>query len=107
MRQASLLAALILAAGTLSTAAAEPPVNAASTKAAATKDAAQSKPDARAEALQAARARTCVPPSASRIPRKPDECSSAAGRAYDHQDLKSTGAPTTAQALRLLDPTVH
>ncbi|HZF24679.1 MAG TPA: hypothetical protein VEZ88_00345 [Steroidobacteraceae bacterium] len=46
---------------------------------------------------------TCVP-TASRIVSK--ECSSVPGRSYSKADLDRTGAITTSEALRVLDPRI-
>lgn len=47
----------------------------------------------------------CVADTATRIlPSKPD-CA-ASGRSYTQEDLQRTGSADTAQALRLIDPTV-
>lgn len=45
---------------------------------------------------------------ANRIPRSGEPCS-AAGRSYSNEEIARTGATTTGEALRLLDPaiTVH
>ena len=58
--------------------------------------------------LAPARTRGCVPDTATRIPVKETDCAGF-GRTYTQQDLQRTGQPDTAQALRLLDPslTVH
>jgi hypothetical protein len=50
----------------------------------------------------------CVADTASRIPVKEGDCAGF-GRTYTQQDIQRTGQPDTAQALRLLDPslTVH
>lgn len=52
-------------------------------------------------------ARACVPREASRIP--PAGCQSGPGRAYSQTDLRDSGRPEVADALRSLDPsiTVH
>jgi len=47
----------------------------------------------------------CVSSTATRIPVSPSECA-AFGRVWTDQDIKTTGATDTAQALRLLDPSV-
>jgi len=38
---------------------------------------------------------------------KPGKCVNAFGRAYDRDDLERTGANSTAEALRMLDPAIH
>lgn len=35
------------------------------------------------------------------------ECAKAPGRAYSREDIERTGATTTADALRRLDPSIH
>ena len=35
------------------------------------------------------------------------ECASAPGRSYSREDIERTGAITTADALRRLDPSIH
>jgi hypothetical protein len=47
----------------------------------------------------------CPNQTGSRIPRSPTDCS-AVGRSYSSDDLNRTGATTTGEALRLLDPSV-
>jgi hypothetical protein len=47
----------------------------------------------------------CVADTATRIPVSPRDCA-ASGRVWTDQDIKSTGATDSAQALRQLDPTV-
>ena len=47
----------------------------------------------------------CVADTATRIPVTPRDCAGA-GRVWTDQDVKSTGATSAGQALRLLDPTV-
>lgn len=47
----------------------------------------------------------CVSKTATRIPMSPTECA-AFGRVWTEQDIKTTGATDSAQALRLLDPSV-
>jgi hypothetical protein len=50
----------------------------------------------------------CVADTATRIPVKERDCAGF-GRTYTQQDIQRTGQTDTAQALRLLDPslTVH
>lgn len=65
-------------------------------------------PDA-AKSVAAAKAPPgCVPETATRIPVSPSGCAGF-GRTYTQEDIQRTGAGDTAQALRLLDPslTVH
>lgn len=47
----------------------------------------------------------CVSNTATRIPMSPTECA-AFGRAWTDQVIKATGATDSAQALRLLDPSL-
>lgn len=47
----------------------------------------------------------CVSSTATRIPVDPAECAGF-GRAWTDQDIKTTGATDSGQALRLLDPSV-
>lgn len=51
--------------------------------------------------------RDCVRSTGSLIPAKPGRCLPVAGRAYSQEDLRRTGATTTADALRMLDPSIH
>lgn len=59
-------------------------------------------------ALVPAPAAGCVADTATRIPVKKGDCAGF-GSTYTQQDIQRTGQPDTAQALRLLDPslTVH
>jgi hypothetical protein len=50
--------------------------------------------------------RDCLRSTGSLIPPKPGQCLPVAGRSYDQDDIRRTGARTTAEALRLLDPSV-
>jgi hypothetical protein len=47
----------------------------------------------------------CVSGTATRLPMSPAECA-AFGRAWSYEDIKTTGATDSGQALRLLDPSV-
>ena len=53
--------------------------------------------------------RNCLRSTGSLIPAAPGQCLPVAGHSYDQQDLRRTGAFTTAEALGRLDPgiTVH
>jgi hypothetical protein len=53
--------------------------------------------------------RQCIRDTGSHIPPPKDQCLPVAGRSYSQQDIQRTGAVTTGQALRMLDPsiTVH
>jgi hypothetical protein len=42
----------------------------------------------------------------TRIALKPDQCALVPGRAYSQSDLERTGAIDTAEALRMLDPSI-
>lgn len=44
---------------------------------------------------------------AERKGRKGDRCANAIGRSYDRDDIERTGATDVAQALRMLDPSIH
>jgi hypothetical protein len=68
----------------------------------------QPRPDTRAAAAATTPA-PCSLPSASRIPRKPDECSASPGRTYSQTDVERTGQTNVGDALQMLDPsiTVH
>ena len=66
----------------------------------------QPRPDATRTATATAQ---CSEPTASRIPRKPDECSPSPGRTYTQTDVERTGQTNVGDALQMLDPsiTVH
>ena len=65
-----------------------------------------SAPPAKAPAVAAAKTPPgCVPETASRIPASPGACAGF-GRTWTQDDIQRTGAADTAQALRLLDPSV-
>ena len=52
--------------------------------------------------------RNCIRDTGSLIPAKKGQCLQAAtGRSYSRQDLQNTGAINNAQALRMLDPSIH
>lgn len=51
--------------------------------------------------------RDCLRSTGSLIPAKSGQCLPVAGRTYSQEDLRRTGATTTAGALRMLDPDVH
>lgn len=51
--------------------------------------------------------RDCLRSTGSLIPAKPGHCLPVAGRTYSQKDLRRTGALTTADALRMLDPGIH
>lgn len=52
--------------------------------------------------------RNCIRDTGSLIPAKKGHCLQGAfGRSYSAKDLRSTGQPRTADALRMLDPAVH
>jgi hypothetical protein len=50
--------------------------------------------------------RNCLRSTGSLIPPKPGECLPVAGRSYSQEDIRRTGAVNTADALRMLDPSV-
>lgn len=52
--------------------------------------------------------RNCIRSTGSLIPAKKGEClQGVSGRSYSQQDLRNTGQIDTAQALRMLDPSIH
>ena len=51
--------------------------------------------------------RMCLQHTGSLIPPKPGKCLSAAGSSYSAEDLRRTGAPDTATALQMLDPSIR
>jgi hypothetical protein len=51
-------------------------------------------------------AQPCPPVTASRIPARPGECSSSAGRSYSQDDIQRTGQTNLADALPMLDPSI-
>ncbi len=51
--------------------------------------------------------RECLQHTGSLIPPKKGECLAVAGRSYSGDELRRTGASTTAGALRMLDPSIH
>jgi hypothetical protein len=59
-------------------------------------------PDART----ANAAQTCSLVTASRIPARPGECSSSAGRSFSQDDIQRTGQTNLADALPMLDPSI-
>lgn len=50
--------------------------------------------------------RNCLRSTGSLIPPKPGECLPVPGRSYSQEDIRRTGALTTGDALRRLDPSV-
>ena len=48
----------------------------------------------------------CIRSTGTRIPVKDGECTGAVGRSYTKDDLDSTGQTNTAEALRMLDPSL-
>ena len=50
--------------------------------------------------------RHCLRSTGSLIPPKPGACLPVAGRSYSQDDLRRTGAFTTAEALDRLDPSI-
>lgn len=63
-------------------------------------------PTASLDASTAAIDRTCLTETGTRIQTKEGECSTVAGRSYSKRELDRTGAYTTGEALRMLDPSV-
>jgi hypothetical protein len=51
--------------------------------------------------------RSCIKTTGSRIPVKEGQCQSVPGRTYTQEELRNTGEPNTAEALRRLDPSFH
>lgn len=51
-------------------------------------------------------AQPCTLSSASRIPARPNQCSSSPGRSYTQQDIERTGQTNVGDALQMLDPSV-
>jgi hypothetical protein len=52
--------------------------------------------------------RVCIRDTGSLIPAKKGQCLQAVnGRSYTQQELRNTGAINNAQALRMLDPSIH
>ena len=52
--------------------------------------------------------RLCIRNTGSLIPAKKGQCLQAVtGRSYTQQELLNTGATNNAQALRMLDPSIH
>ena len=50
--------------------------------------------------------RDCLRSTDSLIPPRPGECLPVSGRSYGREDIRRTGARTTAEALQMLDPGV-
>lgn len=48
----------------------------------------------------------CLRSTGSLIPPRKGHCLPVAGRSYSAEQLRRTGAPTTAQALQMLDPSI-
>ena len=48
----------------------------------------------------------CLRSTGSLIPPRPGKCLPVAGRSYSREDIRRTGAVDTADALRMLDPSV-
>ena len=65
-----------------------------------------STPETKAPATAAAKAPAgCVPETASRIPAKDSTCAGF-GHTWTGEDIQRTGQIDTAQALRMLDPSI-
>lgn len=58
-------------------------------------------------AVPAVASRTCIRDTGTHIKRSKGECVPVAGSSYSQKDLQRTGAATTAEALRMLDPSVQ
>jgi len=63
--------------------------------------------DTTSKAAEAEKKPNCLQETGSRIRRVGNECISAAGRVYTHEDIERTGANQTSDALRLLDPSIR
>ncbi len=50
--------------------------------------------------------RTCLRETGSLIRAKPGHCLPVPGRSYSGEELQRTGAPDTARALQMLDPSI-
>ncbi len=48
----------------------------------------------------------CPQDTGSRIPRKPGDCLSSAGRTYSSEELRSTGSINAGDGLRRMDPSI-
>ena len=53
-----------------------------------------------------AASRVCPQNTGSLLPRKPGDCLSSPGRTYGSEELRSTGAVNTGEALRQVDPSL-
>jgi hypothetical protein len=49
----------------------------------------------------------CIRSTGSLIPPPAGGCLPVSGQSYSHDQIRNTGAPTTGEALRMLDPAVH
>ena len=49
----------------------------------------------------------CVQSTGSLIPAKPGRCLPGNGRSYSRDEIRRTGATTTSDALRQLDPSIY
>lgn len=79
---------------------------AADTPAAAATASASSSQTAPTPAKPAARVPEPCVPTGSRIARRDGNCNANAGRSYDEEQIRQTGANNVGQALQLLDPGV-
>jgi hypothetical protein len=67
-----------------------------------------SQPSARQQQVIRPGDRNCLRDTGSLIPAKKGQCLQGAfGRSYSAEDLRNTGQPKTADALRMLDPAIH
>lgn len=64
-------------------------------------------PATRAEAAAETRPANCLQDTGSRIKRRDGSCLPLAGRTHRADDLRATGAPTTGNALRDVDPSLR
>lgn len=92
MNRLSLLTAALLASATMLASADDTPPAAPAT--AATTTEAPAKPAPREACVQ----------TGSRIARRDGHCNANAGRSYDEEQIRQTGANDLGQALQLLDP---
>ena len=63
-------------------------------------------PQSDAKTRTAAVAPQCAAETGSRIHRDSSQCSASPSRTYTRDDIERTGSIDTAEALRLLDPTI-
>ncbi|MBA2077784.1 hypothetical protein PCA_04555 [Rhodanobacter sp. PCA2] len=69
---------------------------------------ASTQPDTRQHQVIKPGDRNCIRETGSLIRAKKGQClQGAVGRSYDAQDIRNTGQQNVADALRMLDPSVH